>query len=112
MEYTIPPTQTIIETSQLVEVPCFTSLPREDLTPLDFRIDKSDLCIDPTNLYLHLQCEVVKVTPPDEAVDIYPANNLGYALFQNVEVYINDQKITQDQILYPWLSYILCLTQY
>ena len=114
MEYSLPPTQTLVETSQLIEVPCFTSLPRDDQTPLDFRIEKSDLCIDPTNIYLYLKCKIMQTSPAptEEKVDVYPANNIGYAMFQNVETLINDQKITQDHVLYPWLSYIICLTQY
>ena len=112
MEYSLPSMQSMIETNQLIEVPCFTSLPREDSTPLDFRIDRSDLCIDPTNAYLYVRCKITKTASADEEVVVYPTNNLGYSMFQSVDMYINDQKITHDQVLYPWLSYVICLTQY
>jgi len=112
MDYPLPPQQTIVQSSQLVEVPCFTSLPRDDLTPLDFRIERSDPCIDPTNVYLYVRCKIVKTAPADEAVDVYPANNLGYAMFQSVDLFINDQKVTQDNVLYPWLSFVVCQTQF
>ena len=112
MDYSLPPTQKYIISSQLVEVPCITSLPRQDTSPLEFRIDKTDIHIDPSNVYLHMKCEFVDLDPQDPAVEVFPANNLAYSMFSNVEMSINDQKITQDHSLYPWLTYIICLTQY
>lgn len=105
----LPTVQTVVDSSQLVEIPCFTSLPRKDLTPLDFRIDRTDWAVDPTQVYLYLKCKVVDA----EGADMPScANNLAYSMWQNVEMYINDQKITQDQNMYPWMSYLICLTRY
>jgi hypothetical protein len=111
MEYPLPGVQKSFASCQLVEIPCFTSLPRDDLTPLDFRVDKTDHCIDPTNMYLYLRCSILK-SKGDEEVMVYPANNLAYTMWQNVEMFISDQKITLDQTLYPWMSYVICLTQF
>ena len=106
--------QSLIRSSQLVEIPCFTSLPREDLTPLDFRIEKSDSCIDPTHIYLYMRCQIIQTAPAttEETIEFSPVNNLGYSIFQSVDTFINDQKITQDHVLYPWLAYLVCLTQF
>ena len=92
MEYTLPPTQVAVNSSQMVEVPCVTSLPRSDMTGLDFRIDKSDLLLDPTNVYLYVKCRIDKIEPVDEAVDVFPSNILSYSMWENVQVYIQDQK--------------------
>jgi len=37
------PTQGSVDYSQYLELPCFTSLPRDDLTPLEFKIEKTDM---------------------------------------------------------------------
>jgi len=112
MDYSLPPTQNFVTASQLVEIPCLTSLPRQDSSPIEFRVDKTDLHLDPTNVFLHLKCQFVDLEPATTPEQIFPTNNLAYSMFSNVEMSINDQKITQDSNLYPWLTYIICLTQY
>lgn len=109
MDYSVPESKSIAASSQLIEVPCFTTLPRSDTTPLDFRVDKSDLHIDPANVFLYIKAVFEK---DDATVEVYPANNLAYSMWQNVEMYLSDQKITMDQTLYPWLGYVIGQTQF
>ena len=39
-------------------------------------------------------------------------NNLGYALFDSVDVYISDQRVTKAETFYPWWTYVYNLLFY
>jgi len=55
----LPPVQESVESSQYVEVPCLTSLPRDDQSSLEFRIDKSDGALDLSSMYLHIRGQIL-----------------------------------------------------
>ena len=111
------PIHTAVERSQSVVIPCLTALPRDDLTPLEFRIDKTDAFIDLNKTYLELELQILKgdgtemktvikdkkVTEQDIAA---PINNIGQSIFENVDSYISDQRVTGYDSNYPWWTYI------
>ncbi len=39
-------------------------------------------------------------------------NNIGYALFDSVDVYISDQRVTKAESFYPWWTYLYNLIYY
>ena len=112
------PVQTAIEDTQYVEYPCFTALPKDDETPLEFRIDKSDAFVDINNTYLQIQIQILKADGSEmktkidakgniTSVDLVaPVNNIGYALFDNVDLFISERKVTETDNTYPWWTYI------
>lgn len=110
--------QDSIEACQTIEYPCFTALPKDDETPLEFRIDKSDAFIDLNRTYLEIEVQILNAdgTKIKTEIDaegnitkqalVAPVNNVGCALFQNVDLFIADQKVTLSDTTYPWWTYI------
>jgi len=128
------PIQSSVHSSQYVEVPCYTSLPREDNAALEFRLDKTDTALDPSSLLLCLKMQVVgadgKPVPGPtkeelkkykEALEKDPLNakmpgnqpgwinQIAYSMFSSVEVFISDQKINPGSSYYPFMCYVLNL---
>lgn len=105
------PTQSVFQSTQWMRFPCLTTLGSSG-SPLEFRVDRTNSFIDISQMYLLTTVSVVlkdgKKLPAKELVST--ANNFGYSMFNAVELYIQDQKITQDQGLYPWITYIKLLT--
>lgn len=99
---------------QIVEIPCFTGLPRDstDLIPIEFRIDQTDQIIDLSSVFLYLRLRVKNVdgTNLKENDFATTANNFAYSMWSKVELYINDTQITHDQSFYPWMVYVRMLT--
>lgn len=112
------PVQNTIESNQLVEYPCFTALPKDDETTLEFRIDKTDAFVDLNNTYMMLEIQLLKADGSELKTEldkegkvktqyqVAPVNNIGCALFENVDLYLSDQKITANDPTYPWWTYV------
>ena len=133
----LAPVQSSVYSSQYVEIPCYTSLPRDDQAALEFRLDKTDTAIDPSSMLLHMHVQIMdengKPLPEPTAEELLkmlaklkeeqkkdktatlkddrPAgvNLLTYSLFSSVEVFVSDQKINQGSSYYPWMCYVLNL---
>lgn len=107
--------QNVIELQYLHEVPAITALPRDttDNAPIDFRIDKTDHYIDLNETYVYMKLNVVHTDDTNLAQGEYVStvNNLAYSMWNSVEVYINDNKVTADNTFYPWMSYVHFLTK-
>jgi hypothetical protein len=105
------PKQQSVEFSQYVEVPCYTSLPRFDPTGLDFRLEKTDLALDLSSIHIQLS---ISITNHDGeklpfSTIVAPINQIAYSMFSSVDLYISDQRVTINQINYPYIMYILNL---
>ena len=109
-----PITQNIIESTNFLEVSCFTSLPKSDYTPLEFRIEKTNSLIDISNIFMYVREQILgadgSVLPTTENVG--PCNLLSLAQFSNIELIINDVKISLNQDMFPWVAYTLTLLHY
>lgn len=107
----LPPTQDVIADTQWVRYPCLTSID-SSTAPLEFRIDKTNAFTDINQIFLNLKCRVVKsdgsILADKDLVS--SVNNFAYSMFSSVEMYVQDQKVTQDQSMYPWMSYVKILT--
>ena len=55
----LAPVQSSVYSSQYVEIPCYTSLPRDDQAALEFRLDKTDTAIDPSSMLLHMHVQIM-----------------------------------------------------
>lgn len=108
---TTPPMQNAIEASTIVEYPCFTALPKDDGTPLEFRIGKADFFTDLNRTFINLTVQLLdekgQRLPADAMVA--PVNNIGYSMFQSVDLFLNDQKLTASDTNYVWSSYVYTL---
>jgi hypothetical protein len=107
--------QNVIEQQYLHEVPSITALPRDttDNAPIDFRVDKTDHYLDLNETYVYMKMNIVHAdeTSLAESEYVSTVNNLAYSMWNSVEVYVNDNKITADNTFYPWMSYIHFLTK-
>ena len=104
----LPPIQTSVDSSQYVEVPCVTSLPREDQASLEFRLDKSDTAVDIGSMLMYTTLQVLK-GDGSKLVDtdqVAAVNLMAYSMFESVEVFISDQRVNQASSKYPWMCYI------
>ena len=101
----LPAIQSSVDSSQYIEVPCVTSLPREDQAILEFRLDKSDTAVDLGSMLMHLQIQVLRSdgNPLEEGDRVGGTNLLAYTLFASVEAFISDQRISQASTQYPWM---------
>jgi len=110
----LPFVQSAVESSQYVEYNCFTALPKDDESSLEFRIDKTDCYTDLSRSYLYMQVQILTedgntLGATDSCTFV---NNIGYALFDSVDVYISDQRITKPESHYPWWTYLYNLMYY
>ncbi|GFR61129.1 hypothetical protein ElyMa_001838200 [Elysia marginata] len=111
--FSLPPTQTSLETGQLVE-----HFPLAALTPaapIEFIIRGSgEEYLDLSNTFLHIRAKITKsgganLTSEDKAV---PVNYWLHSLFSQVDVTLNDTLITPSQNTYPYRAYIESVLNY
>ena len=110
----LPYIQSAVEHSQIVEYSCLTVLPSSDESFLEFRIDKTDSYTDLDRTWLYCQVQILNKDGTNlPATDTCTfINNIGYALFDSVDVFISDQKITKSETFYPWWTYLYNLLFY
>lgn len=115
---TLPFVQSAIDFTQLVEYSCLTALPKDDQSSLEFRLDKTDAYIDLSRavVYFHVQIHHKDGTKIGEDETVSVINNLGYGLFESVDLFISDQKVTKTESHYLWWTYVynllFCSEQY
>lgn len=104
----LPQVQSAVEESRLVDYPCFTPLPTDDEMPLEFRLDKTDQYTDLSKTTLYIKVQILYKDGTSVASDDLCAfvNNIGYALFDSVDLYISDQKISKPESHYAWWTYV------
>ena len=49
---------------------------------------------------------------PKRHLDIAPVDLFGYAMWESVSLFITDQKVSLNHAMYPWLAYVLHMTNY
>ena len=111
---TLPMVQCAVEHSQLVEYSCLTMLPSSDESSLEFRIDKTDRYTDLDRTHLYLQVQILNADDSDlDGADFCTfINNIGYALFDSVDVYIQDERVTKPESHYAFWTYLYNLLYY
>lgn len=123
--FQMPPTNVTEEESRKVDFFPVTSLARQG--PIIFQLTADDYhYIDTSDAILYLQCCIVNrdgtdiprqtnvgghnVANPHRLV--YPENLFGASLFKNLEVYLNDKLISENDNLYPYRAYIQTIITY
>lgn len=108
--------QNVVDKQYLREIPTVTALPQDtsNNAPIDFRIERTDNYIDLNESYIYTKISVLHSdnTPLEPSEFVSTVNNFGYSMWRNVEVYLNDDKITAENTFYPWMSYVHFLTKY
>ena len=105
---TTPETQVSIEDNYYTRVNPVTAV-SSDTAPIEFCISSStDHFIDPTNIFLYVRFIIKKAdgSPTSETYDCYVESNTLHTLFNDIEVFINETKITSGSSNYPYRSYL------
>ena len=122
--FSVPPTQTAIESSQWVEYRPITSL--TDSGPIEFSITGSgEEYVDLSESYLQVTAKIVQpdggdlvqssdtsgtVTGTDAGIG--PVNLWLHSLFSQVDVSLNDRLVTPSMNTYPYRAYLETLLSY
>ena len=111
--FTVPPTQTSIESGTYVEYNPISTI--NDDTPIEFVVSGGGQdYIDLANTQLYVKAKIVKRDGTDivAADRVGPVNLLLHSLFTEVDVKLNDTLITSTNNTYPYRSYLETLLSY
>src|SRR6266516_1228944 len=111
--FTVPPTQTSIESGGWVEYNPISSL--ADGVPIEFVVSGSGQdYIDLANTQLCVRAEIVQGnnTAIDQTHHVGPINLLLHSLFSEVDFKLNDTLISSTNNTYPYRAYLETLLSY
>ncbi|XP_071478000.1 uncharacterized protein F54H12.2-like [Diadema antillarum] len=111
--FSIPPTQTTVESGKWVEYFPLTNI--GDATPIQFHLQGStDEYTDLSQTFLHLQVKVVNGdgTPIGENEKVAPTNLFMHSLFSDVDLMLNDRLVTPSTNTYPYRAILETLLTY
>ncbi|XP_025986351.1 uncharacterized protein F54H12.2-like [Solenopsis invicta] len=120
--FTLPPTQTSIESSQWIYYKPVTTL--ADDAPIEFVIPghgEDYLDLTQTLLSLRIRVETVDVTTASIStgasvtpaiVDLGPVNHLMHSMFNQIDVYFNQKLVSPPNNAYAYRAYIEALLNY
>jgi len=111
--FTVPPTQTSIESGGWVEYNPISSI--ADGVPIEFVIGGSGQdYIDLANTQLYVRAEIVQANNQaiDNAQQVGPVNLLLHSLFSEVDLKLNDTLISSTNNTYAYRAYIETLLSY
>jgi hypothetical protein len=111
--FSVPPTQTSIESATFVEYRPIASL--TDGAPIEFEIASSgDDYLDFANSYLQVKVKIERANGNalDVADTVGPVNNFLHSLFSQVDVSFNDVLISNSSNTYPYRAYLENLLTY
>ena len=111
--FTVPPTQTGIEYSRMVE---HSPISKGTDGPYEFKIAGAEsYYLDLSQIYVSVKCEIfdstknARITATDA---VAPTNLFLHSMFQEVEVSLNGEGISQSTKTHPFKNYFLTLLNY
>ena len=111
--FSLPPTLTSIEKVHHVEVLPLGSL--SDNTPIEFFVaGRGDEYINLAKTYLYLEAKITQADGSALAADakVGPVNNWFHALFNQVDLSMNGELVTDANNTYPYRAYVETLLSY
>lgn len=114
----VPPTQIAIDKTKYEKI--FPTVSINQHAPIEFEIISGDDYLDLSQSYLYLKCRITRngnsFAKPgggcEDADVVFPVNGTLFSLFRDVEVYLNNQKISQNTSLYPYRCYFENMLNY
>ena len=114
----VPPTQVCIESTKYEK--CFPVTSTTANAPLEFEIYAGDHYLDLSQSYLYLKCRIlldgavpeINTPPSDDKDMVIPVNYLVGSLFKNMELTLNNHKISQTSNLYAYRCMFETLLNY
>uniref|UniRef100_A0ABD2XSP5 Coat protein n=1 Tax=Trichogramma kaykai TaxID=54128 RepID=A0ABD2XSP5_9HYME len=112
--FSLPPTQTSIESSNYVHFKPISSLSTENDAPIEFVVPAaSDYYLDLAHTMLHVKVKIVPLQ--DVAADnqrVGPVNNFLHSIWAGIEIFFNQKLVSSCNSLYPYRAYIETLLNY
>lgn len=108
-----PVVQNAIERSVVKELTIMTGLPNSNTSSITFRGEKdSFMCPELGSIYFLLEVKILdsQKKPLLATEKVGPVNLFPYALFSDIEVKINNVKVTPETSNFAYISYVLALT--
>ena len=109
----VPPTMTAMQESQWVEHFPIASLTNN--APIEFIIrPQTEHWTDLSQSYLYVKFKIIKADGHalDADSNVAPVNNFLYSMFNSVDLYLNNKRISSNSDTYPYRAYIENLPSY
>lgn len=114
--FTLPPTQTSVESSQFIHYKPVSSL--TDDGPLEFVIPGGSDYLDLAHTMLSIRMqisptvEIAEAAKATEFPKVAPVNNTLHSLFNQIDVFFNQKLVSPPNNAYPYRAYIETLLNY
>ncbi|XP_064622354.1 uncharacterized protein F54H12.2-like [Lineus longissimus] len=110
--FSVPPTLTSMEKSQVVEYLPLGAL--SDDNPLEFVVPGDENYVDLSKLLLYTEQKITKAdgSDLDAGTKVGPINYLLHSQFSQVDLSLNGELVTSSNSTYPFLSYIQALLSF
>lgn len=111
--FVTPPTQTAIEKGYFVEYHPISAI--QEGAPVEFNISGNSLeYIDLSSSHLYVKVKILKSDdkPLPDKEPVAPVNLFLHALFQQVDICLNERSISASNSMYPFRAYIETLLNY
>ena len=111
--FSLPPTQTSIESGKWVQYKQVSSL--TDDSPIEFVVPgNGDEYSDLAQTLLHIEATIVKAdgTKLEESTEIGPVNNWLHSLFSQVDLFLNHKLVSAQNNTYGYRAYLENLLNY
>ncbi|XP_031789026.1 uncharacterized protein F54H12.2-like [Nasonia vitripennis] len=114
--FTLPATQTSIESSSFLHYKPVSSLSDDVDAPLEFVVPAgSEHYFDLAHTMLHVQAKIVpadEATATTEDLKVGPINNFMHSMFNQIDVFFNQKIVSPPNNAYPYRAYIETLLNY
>lgn len=108
--FSLPPTQTAIESNTWVSYKPVSSL--SDESPIEFCVNsQNEDYLDLAHTMLKVNVQITPVNPDTDNA-VAPVNNLLHSMFNQIDVYFNQKLVSPPNNAYPYRAYLETLLNY
>lgn len=111
----MPDTYTDVEDDLYIQVPPVNSVTDSPNMPVEYaRKGTPDHHTDLSNSEIHIQVRVVNIdgSKTDDKENVTPINMFPHAMFNQIDVYVNEELVTKNNSLYAYRAYISTVLSY
>ena len=111
--FTLPATQTSIESSSYLHYKPVSSITDDGDAPLEFVVPgASEFYVDLAHTMLYIKARITPVDNDTENEKVGPINNFLHSMFNQVDVFFNQKLVSPPNNAYPYRAYIESLLNY
>ena len=105
--FTLPATQTSIEGSSFLNYKPVSSITDEGDALIEFVVPSaSEHYIDLAHTMLYVKAEILLVADPDVNLRVAPVKNVLHSLFNQIDIFLNQNLVSPPNNAYPYRAYI------